>query len=97
MYKVMFKLFERRDGAIDDPNKDAVYRMVGDYGEEKVFTSPDLDGAEWQVLMSGMWPRHEEVPPRKLSGHNVIRSYFDPEYNDEVPLSCRVYIVEEDN
>lgn len=43
-----------------------------------------------------MWPCYEEVPPRKLSGHNVIRSYFDPEYNDEATLSCRVYIVEED-
>lgn len=29
MYKIMFKLFERKDGAIDDPNKDAIYVRSG--------------------------------------------------------------------
>ena len=97
MYKIMFKLFERKDGAIDDPNKDAIYVRSGNYGEDEVFTSPDLDGAESRALRGGMCSCYEEVPPRKLSGHNVIRSYFDPEYNDEATLSCRFYIIEEDD
>lgn len=96
MYKILFKLFNIVDGVTDDPNKDAIYIHQRVPFEDEVFTSPDLDGAEWEVLKHGMFPRHEEVPPRKLSGHSVIRSYFDPEYGDD-GIVARFYIVEEDD